>query len=112
MNPPKYRNKKTIVDGIKFDSRKESRRYKVLKAMEARGLIHTLKTQVRFKFEINGEVVRYVDSNRAITYVADFTYFSGQDELTVEDVKGVKTRDYLIKKALMLSCNGVLVEEV
>ena len=107
----KYGNKKTKIGQLTFDSKKEARRYLVLQDLEKRGLIHDLRTQVRFKFPINGELLRYVDSNRAITYVADFTYFSGQDELTVEDVKGFKTRDYLIKKALMMSVHGVVVKE-
>jgi len=108
----KYRNKKTILDGITFDSRKESLHYLKLKALEAAGKIHGLKMQTRFKFPINGENVRYVDSKREITYVADFDYTTSDGLWVVCDVKGFKTRDYLIKKALMMACHQVLIMEV
>lgn len=127
----KYRNKKTIVDGIKFDSRKESRYYEYLKLLQSQGKIHGLEMQVRFKFPINGVNLRYVDSNREITYVADFVCFTSEGERKVIDVKGqvfangaslteaqrarknvLFTRDYLIKKALMYAVHGVVIEEV
>ncbi len=95
-----------------FDSKREAVRYIYLLSLQDRGLIYNLKVQVSFKFPINGDLLRYVDSNRAITYVADFTYFSGHDELTVEDVKGFKTRDYLMKRALMKSVHNIIVKEI
>lgn len=108
----KYRNKKTMIDSITFDSRKEAREYLRLKALQEAGDITGLKLQVKFDFKINDQYLRYVDSNRVIKYVADFEYFDMYGNRKIVDVKGVKTRDYLIKKALMLACHGILVEEL
>lgn len=109
---PKYNNKKTVVDGIPFDSRKEARVYSNLKILEKRGDITSLKCQVKFDFPIKDTFLRYVDSNRVIKYIADFEYFDMYGNRKVVDVKGFKTRDYLIKKALMMACHGILVEEI
>jgi len=109
---PKYNNKKTEYDGITFDSRKEARVYSNLKFLESRGDITSLKCQVKFDFPINGNALRYVDSNRVIKYIADFEYFDMYGNRKVVDVKGFKTRDYLIKKALMMACHGIYILEV
>lgn len=108
----KYRNKKTNVGDLKFDSKKEAREYLRLKSLQDRGDITGLKLQVKFDFTINGQVLKYVDSNRIMKYVADFEYFDMYGSRKVVDVKGMKTRDYLIKKALMMACHGILIEEV
>lgn len=108
----KYRNKKTVVGGQKFDSKKEAREYGRLKLLESRGDITALKCQVKFDFPINGKLVRFVDSNRVMHYVADFEYFDMYGNRKVVDVKGFKTRDYLIKKALMMAVHGILIQEV
>ena len=108
----KYNNKKTKIDDLTFDSRKEAREYLRLKALQDRGDITGLRLHVKFDFKINDEYLRYVDSKRVIKYVADFEYFDLYGSRKIVDVKGVKTRDYLIKKALMLSVHGILVEEV
>lgn len=110
--PPKYNNKKTKIGDITFDSRKESREYLRLKALQDRGDITGLKLQVKFEFKINDQYLRYVDSNRVIKYIADFEYFDMYGNRKVVDVKGLKTRDYLIKKALMFACHGILIEEI
>lgn len=108
----KYRNKKTVIGDLKFDSRKEARYYNFLLALEKQGKIHSLKCQVPFHFKIDGKIVRFVDSNRAIKYVADFEYFTSAGERKIVDVKGFKTRDYLIKKALMMAVHGIKIVEV
>ena len=98
----KYGNRKTEVDGIKFDSQKEANRYAELKLMERGGLIKDLELQPRFelmpKFERMGEKFRKME------YVADFRYIdieNGGIEV-VEDVKGMKTDVYKLKKKLLL----------
>lgn len=108
----KYHNKKTTIGDLKFDSRKEAREYLRLKVLQDRGDIISLKCQVKFDFTINGKPLRFVDSNRVMHYIADFEYFDMYGNRKVVDVKGVKTRDYSIKKALMLAVHGILVEEV
>ena len=69
----KYKNKKVVIDGIEFDSKKESRYYQQLKLMERQGLIKDIKLQVKFelqpKYKKNNKIIR------AINYIADFTYY-------------------------------------
>ena len=97
MKRSKYNAKKTTIDGITFDSKKESERYAELKLLERAGEINNLRLQPRFvlqpAFEKNGK--RY----RKIEYVADFAYEEG-GKTVVEDVKGMKTDVYKIKKKM------------
>lgn len=94
----KYRNKKTTIDGIHFDSQKEANRYKELKLLEKAEKIKNLKLQPAYllqeSFKLKGETIR------AIKYVADFEYETKSGELVTEDVKGVKTQVYKLKKKL------------
>lgn len=95
----KYKNKKTVIDNIKFDSKKEANRYKELKLLEKAGHIKNLRLQPKFellpKYEINGRKVR------AMYYIADFEYEEvTTGEKVIEDVKGVKTAVYRLKKKL------------
>lgn len=105
----KYHNQKTEIDGIKFDSKKEAGRYLVLKMMEDNGEISDLRRQVKYmlipKQRICGK------NERAIYYVADFVYCKG-DTFVVEDVKGMKTRVYKLKRRLMKLIHGIEVVEV
>ena len=72
----KYKAKKTIVDGIKFDSQKEGRYYKQLKLMERQGLIKDIRLQV--KFELQPKYKKNNKTIRAINYIADFMYCQGR----------------------------------
>lgn len=105
----KYNNKKTVVDGIKFDSKRESDRYTELKLLERAGKISDLVLQPKFelipKYEINGRKVRKME------YVADFQY-TENGKIIVEDAKGFKTKDYLIKKKLFEFKYGIEITEV
>lgn len=111
---PKYGNTATTHDGIKFDSKKEANRYKVLKVLEQKGLIQDLQNQVRF---VLAKAVRFSNESKAKTelrYYADFTYIR-DGVLIVEDVKSVITRkkaEYRIKKHLMMSVHGLEISEV
>lgn len=104
----KYHAKKTTIDGIEFDSAKEARRYTKLRDMEEEGKIQHLRLQVPFElvpsFECDG--VKY----RGMKYVADFVYCRDGKQI-VEDVKGVKTAEYKLKKKLMAYVNHVNIEE-
>ena len=64
----KYNARKTVVDGIKFDSKAESKRYLELKEKQANGEISELQTQVTF------EVLPKQPGERAVKYIADFVY--------------------------------------
>lgn len=91
----KYKNIKTILDGIKFDSKKEANRYNELKLLERANKISNLKLQVPF------ELIPKQKDELKVTYKADFMYFDKElNEWIVEDVKGVKTKDYIIKRKL------------
>lgn len=101
----KYRNKKTIIDGLTFDSIKESKRYLQLKIMFKAGLIYDLQMQVKFEIIIKGEKI--------CTYAADFFYYDFKtDKKIVEDVKGFKTPVYNLKKKLMKAVLGIEIKEV
>lgn len=100
----KYGNRPTIVDGIRFHSKKEAKRYIELKLLESTGLIENLILQKRFPILINGVKI--------CTYVADFVYYDvEQDRFIVEDVKGYRTAEYEIKKELMLAINQISILE-
>lgn len=116
--PSKYRNEKTEVDGIVFDSRKEANRYRELKLLEKAGEISDLRLQVKFElvpaiYEYGVCIPRAVCVQKAVTYIADFVY---RDKMTgeeiVEDVKGMKTEVYKLKKKLLRWRYGIEIKEV
>lgn len=119
----KYGAQKTVVDGITFDSRKEARRYRELVTLQDAGLISDLKRQFRFLLipaqrepdtvgkrggKIRGKVIE-----REVVYVADFVYMDVQTgETVVEDVKGMRTDTYILKRKLLLYTHGIRIREV
>lgn len=104
----KYHAKKTTVDGITFDSRREADRYLVLKSMEEDGAIEDLRRQVRY------ELVPAFDADgrhyRPVYYVADFVYGEDGKEV-VEDVKGMRTDVYRLKSKLFAYRYGMSIRE-
>ena len=95
----KYRSRKTTVYGITFDSKKEANRYCELRLLEMAGKIKDLELQYQFvlqpPFKKNGKTIR------AITYIADFVYFDlERKKIVVEDVKGYKTKEYMLKRKM------------
>ncbi len=106
----KFKNKKTIIDGITFDSKKESQRYSTLKALQDSGKIKDLQMQVKYRIVI--------DSYKICTYIADFSYKDLTTFLQptiVEDVKSEYTKKmpiYRLKKKLMLAVFGIEIKEV
>ena len=109
----KYHNKKTMFDGIKFDSKKESQYYAILKVLEKAGKIRDLRLQVPF---VLIETFKVDDRTyRKTKYIADFTYYDDKDKLHVIDVKSEATRKdktYQLKKKLMAWKYGIEIEEV
>lgn len=121
----KYHNKKvTTSDGIQHDSQKEARRWCELRLLEKAGKITDLQRQVEFelipaqyetyeRYSKKGEKladgVRIVE--RKVSYIADFVYVENGKKV-VEDTKGMKTRDYIIKRKLMLYVHKVRIREV
>lgn len=95
----KYGNKPTEVDGIKFASKAEARRYSQLRLLERAGEIANLTLQPRYPLAVNGVLV--------CTYVADFDYTDNNTHrLVTEDTKGVKTKDFVIKAKLFHAIYG------
>lgn len=99
----KYKNKIVVVDGIEFQSKKESLRYKELKLLERAGLIKELKMQTSFElqpsFKKNGKTIR------AITYKSDFDYYTKDGRHILEDIKSpatAKDKTYVIKKKMLM----------
>lgn len=112
MSYSKYHAIKTYVDGIKFDSRREARRYQALKEKEENGEIFNLQLQVPYiliptQHGEDGKV-----KERKCTYKADFVYDDAEGVTHVEDSKGVKTPDYKIKRKLMRLLHDIEIEEV
>lgn len=109
----KYKNKKTVIDGIEFDSRREAKRYAELRLMERQGIISNLQRQVRY--EVCPKYKGKRTTERAAYYVADFVYtFRQTGELVVEDVKSPITRTpvYILKRKLMAHLYGIEIVEV
>ena len=117
----KYRNKKVTQNGITYDSRKEAQRHAVLKMLECAGKIQDLQTQVKFvlipaqyEFDtigVRGGVKRGKLLEREVSYIADFVYTENGNRV-VEDTKGFKTPEYIIKRKLMLYLHGIRIKEV
>lgn len=122
----KYHNRKvTTSDGIEHASQKEANRWCELKLLERAGKIHDLQRQVKFtlipaqyeyEFEevvkAKGKLPKGKLVERECAYIADFVYADENGHLIVEDTKGVKTKDYIIKRKLMFKVHGIKITEV
>ena len=106
----KYRSRKITRDGMTFDSVKEYKRFCELSLLLKAGTITDLERQVKFVLipsqRIDGKVVE-----RPCTYIADFSY-KENGKLVIEDTKGFKTKDYIIKRKLMLHVHNIRIKEV
>lgn len=97
----KYHSQKTEIDGIVFDSKGEAKRYQELKLLQKNRIITSLELQKRIElqpsFTYNGK------TERAINYVADFYYYDNEKgTIVIEDFKGFKTPEYLIKRKMLI----------
>ena len=106
----KYHARRAIVDGITFDSAAEATRYSYLRLLARAGKISNLRLQV--PFELIPTEPQGTKRLRAIKYIADFVYTDENGALHVEDVKGVKTAVYQLKKRLMYHVHGIIIDEV
>lgn len=123
----KYHNQVTIIsDGIKHASQKEATRWCELKLLERAGKIINLDRQVVYELippqyetyerfskrgEKLGDGLRVAE--RRVVYVADFVYTDMETGKTVaEDTKGVRTKDYIIKRKLMRYMWGIAIKEI
>ena len=108
----KFGNKKVLVDGMIFDSKKEARRYLELKMLQQAGEISGLECQKIFEL-----IPRQTDENgkfleHPVKYIADFVYTDKDGRTIVEDTKGYRTPDYIIKRKLMLKVHGIRIVEI
>ena len=119
----KYKNQKITVDGIEFDSIKEGQRWTELRILEKAGKIADLQRQVKYvlipaqrepdRVGVRGGVIKGKLIERECSYVADFVYKGlEKKELVVEDTKGFRTPEYIIKRKLMLYQYGIRIKEV
>lgn len=109
----KFGNRKITIDGIERDSLAESNRLEQLKMLQRAGVIKNLKYQV--KYELIPKQQGEYRNERAVTYIADYVYDvvmpDGSLRQVVEDCKGHKTKDYIIKRKLMLYIHGISIKE-
>jgi len=119
----KYGNHKVTVDGLTFDSKREAKRFLELKILEKAGKISGLQRQKKFllipaQYEPDiigprggknkGKLIEHECS-----YVADFVYFDEEEkDFVIEDTKGVRTPEYVIKRKLLLWLNGYRIREI
>lgn len=123
----KYNNTKVEVDGIKYDSKKESQRNAFLETMQKQGLISDLKRQVVFELiptiyedkvvhlKTKDKIVQRV-AQKAVTYKADFTYIK-DGQLVVEDVKASASyaaldKTFILKEKMMRYFHGIVIKRV
>jgi hypothetical protein len=102
----KYRNIPTEVDGVKFHSKKEAKRWVSLTLLQTAGRIKNLKRQVSFELKVEGLLI--------CRYIADFVYeedTKGVWQTVVEDSKGYPTQIYRLKRKLMEAVHGIEIRE-
>ena len=118
----KYKSHKTNVNGVIFDSKKEYNRYIELTLLSRSGAIKGLKRQVKFELipaqyepdiiNPRGKVKKGKLIERAVSYIADFVYTDENGKTVVEDTKGFRTKDYIIKRKLLLYMHGIRIKEI
>lgn len=122
----KYNNRKVTINGVTYDSEKEYRRYRELLLLEKAGAITDLQRQVKFvlipaqyeTFERYGKKGQRLKEGRrcierGVDYYADFVYTDNGKQI-VEDTKSdpTRTKDYILKRKLMLYIHGIRVREI
>jgi hypothetical protein len=104
MGRPKYRNRKVVIHGFRFASKREANRYLQLYVLQSAGEISGLRLQPEFELRVNGRLV--------CKYIADFEYTDAAGNLVLEDAKGVRTEAYRVKKKLFEALTGRVIVEV
>lgn len=119
----KYNAHSVEYDGIQFDSQKEALRYKALTFLQTDGIITDLRRQVKYilipaqrepaTVGARGGVKQGKLLEKECSYIADFVYTVVETgETVVEDTKGFRTKDYIIKRKLMLFVYGIRIKEI
>ena len=118
----KYNATKATVGGEVFDSKREARRFLELTSMVKAGKIYNLQRQVKFLLipaQREPDIVGPKGGRkpgklieREVAYVADFMYSDKDGNLVVEDVKGMRTKEYILKRKMLLHFYGIRIKEV
>ena len=110
MKPHKFGAKAETVDGIRFASKREARRWGELQLLQRAGQIMDLRRQVKFYlFGRDGPIL--TPGGRVAQYVADFVYVDNRNGLEViEDAKGYPTPEYKLKRAILAAQNIKIIE--
>lgn len=121
MRGSKYGSKKIKHGDMVFDSKKEFRRWQELKLLEEAGEIENLQRQVKYvliptqrepdRIGKRGGIIRGKVLEREVAYFADFVY-EENGELVIEDVKGVRTPEYIIKRKMLLYLYDIRIKEI
>lgn len=119
MKRSKYHSKKVVIDGITFHSQKEGRRYRELLLLQHAGAITDLQRQVKYvlipaQYSTEGftKTGKPKCIERECSYIADFVYKDLKGLTIVEDTKGYRTTEYIIKRKLMLHVHGIRIREI
>lgn len=117
----KYKNIKATINGITFDSKREANRYAELRLLEKAGIIQNLQLQVKYVLipaqkepdtvGARGGIHKGKVIEKECSYIADFVY-EEDGKTVVEDTKGFRTKDYIIKRKLMLERYGIRIKEI
>ena len=117
----KYGNRKVYVAGQEFDSKREACRYAELQIREKAGEITNLQRQVKYvliptqrepdTIGARGGIYQGKCLEKECSYIADFVY-EQNGEIIVEDTKGYRTPEYIIKRKLMLYVHGIQIHEI
>ena len=118
----KFNNKKVISGGYVYDSKREARRGAELELLLAAGKITDLQRQVKYvlipaqresdTIGPKGGVKKGKVIEKEVAYVADFVYKDETGATIVEDVKGMRTKDYILKRKMLLYFKGIRIKEV
>jgi len=102
----KYNARKTTINGIIFDSKKEAEYYLYLCQQLREKRIDAFERQVRF------DLIPSQPGERPVFYKADFVTYKGDCRLDVIDCKGMRLAEYVIKRKLLLWVHGIKIKEV
>jgi Protein of unknown function (DUF1064) len=106
----KYGSRATVLEGIRFASKAEGRRYQELRLLQQAGIVRDLELQPAYPIRVRTPAGRDV---AVLVYVADFRYRAGPEGIvTIEDVKGVRTPVYRLKKKLVEAQYGITITEI
>ena len=121
----KYHNKKVEYDGISFDSKKEMKRYIILKKAQEEGIISDLMLQVKYELipAVREKYIKHLKTKNKecertlqlpITYTCDFAYYK-DGEYIVSDVKAspkMLPKDFILKEKIMFALKGIKIKRV